>query len=148
MPALGENMRVQREVKIEVAFSSDVGKDEQQIFSDRLKSVGVMVNEPPPAVRQIEWLVLAILPLHALLSKGGEDAYEALKSAVKDLFERRRNLSQEPSSVILEDEHRDITITLEPGLPEEAYQQLRSIDPAMYADGSNLHYERDQNRWQ
>ncbi|MFF5713810.1 hypothetical protein [Streptomyces sp. NPDC012756] len=141
-------MHVHREVKIEVTFSSDVGKDEQQIFSDRLKSVGMMVSEPPPAVRQIEWLVLAILPLHTLLSKAGEDAYEALKSAVKDLFERMRNLSQEPSPVILEDDQREITITLESGLPEEAYQQLRSIDPAMYADGSNLHYEREHNRWQ
>lgn len=141
-------MHTQKEVAIEVTFSSDVGKDEQQIFSNRLRSVGVMVSEPPSAVRLVEWLALVIFPLHALLSKGGEDAYEALKSAVKDLFERRRGLSQEPPPVMLEDEQREITVTLEPDLPEEAYQQLRSIDPAVYADGTNLYYERDNNRWQ
>ena len=100
---------------------------------------------------ELQWLVLASLPLQAFLSGlGGEavkDGYRALRDLVGRLV-RRGQTAPEPATrpLVLQDERTGLRIVLEADLPQSAYEELAVLDLSAFAIGP-LHYDRTHGRW-
>ncbi|MCX5051838.1 MULTISPECIES: hypothetical protein [unclassified Streptomyces] len=100
---------------------------------------------------ELQWLVLASLPLQAFLSGlGGEavkDGYRALKGLVGRLAGRDDAApAQAPRPLVLHDERTMLRIVLEADLPQGAYEQLAALDLSRFTVGP-LHYDRALGRW-
>ncbi|MGA5564727.1 hypothetical protein ACPCUV_26660 [Streptomyces platensis] len=129
----------------EVQFSDEVTDDQASSFKDNLRSAGLdIIPETRGAlIEAIPWLVLISLPMQSFLSSAGEDAYQALRNAVRDLF---RATVQARNSAILEDDSSGIQVILESDLPDDAYQQLRDLDLRQFSVGP-LIYDRNRHCW-
>jgi len=100
---------------------------------------------------ELQWLVLASLPLQAFLSGlGGEavkDGYRALKDLVGRLARHGETApAQALRPLVLHDERTGLRIVLEADLPQGAYEQLAVLDLSRFAVGP-LHYDRALGRW-
>jgi hypothetical protein len=91
-----------------------------------------------------EWLVLAVLPLQALLSglgsKLAEDVYQRLKDVVGRIL-RRSNPGRRDRALVLQDTTTGLQVVL------EAYQQLVTLDLSAL-HGGPVRYDRSRNAWQ
>jgi hypothetical protein len=100
---------------------------------------------------ELQWLVLASLPLQAFLSGlGGEavkDGYRTLKDLVRRLTHPGGAApAQPPRPVVLQDERTGLRIVLEADLPQRAYEQLATLDLSRFTVGP-LHYDRAHGTW-
>ncbi|MGW0843747.1 hypothetical protein ACWD26_27115 [Streptomyces sp. NPDC002787] len=146
----------QAPLRAELLVSQDVSEELQRELTERFHGLGLL----PVRVRRVlahrgpaelQWLVLAALPLQAFLSGlGGEavkDGYRVLKDLVGRLV--RPGVTGEdtaPRPLVLQDERTGLRIVLEPGLPQEAYEQLAVLDLTRFSVGP-LHYDRALGRW-
>ncbi|WP_327353228.1 hypothetical protein [Streptomyces sp. NBC_01304] len=93
---------------------------------------------------QLEWLILATLPLQAFLgglgSKLADDAYRKLRDAV-----RRTPPAPTPRPVVIEDRDTGVRVLLTPDLDEAAYRQLREIDLALVR--GTIRYDTVARAW-
>jgi hypothetical protein len=98
----------------------------------------------------VEWLVLAMLPLHAFLSGLGsnlaEDLYQGLKDVVGRIL-RRSKPGRHERALVLQDTATGLQVVLEAELPIEAYQQLVTLDLSAF-HGGTMRYDRSRNAWQ
>jgi hypothetical protein len=106
-----------------------------------------------PAQRSLngaEWLVLAVLPLHAFLSGLGsnlaEDLYQGLKDVVGRIL-RRSKPGRHKRALVLQDTATGLQVVLEPDLPIEAYRELVALDLSAFHVGT-VRYNRSRNAWQ
>ncbi|WP_326817060.1 hypothetical protein OIE61_14075 [Streptomyces sp. NBC_01762] len=129
----------------EVRFSEGVTADHASVFEDDLRSAGLDIIEKVRGVEveTISWLVLISLPMQSFLSSLGEDAYQTLKKAIRDLF---KSAGEPESSAVLQDDLSGIQVILESDLPEDAYQQLRGLDLRQFS-GVPLRYDRNEHCW-
>lgn len=99
---------------------------------------------------ELQWLVLAALPLQAFLSGLGgaatEDAYEGLKHLVNRVLGRPSKQSDDGRVLVLRDTGSNLEIVLEADLPAAAYQQLLQLDLSRFRRGP-LHYDLARGRW-
>jgi hypothetical protein len=97
------------------------------------------------------WVVIAapLVPFfNSLMTKAGEDAYQIIKVFVGGLLAARK-LEGEENHVILRDPDQRVDIVIEPDLPDEAFQQLLSIDPAKLDRNIRvLEWDRSAKKWQ
>jgi len=139
------------------------GADEQRLL-DALTGCGLTANvRVVPAVRgaaTLTWIVLLALPMQGfaltLGTKAAEDAYARLRAVLRRMADHHHELASEPpassppvskqASLILQDTATSIQFVLEPGLPDDAYQQLTILDISRLR--GPLHYDRAQSRWQ
>ncbi|MGH3717770.1 MAG: hypothetical protein ACRDRI_02825 [Pseudonocardiaceae bacterium] len=137
----------------ELLLSSNITEQQAQDVARAFSRFGVatrarrVLNHRGPA--DLEWLVLAALPLQAFLTGLGTEAvkdfYAALKSLVGHLpLPSRPVPNQVP--LVLQDSRSGVRIVLEPDLPGQAYQQLLGLDLGRYRTGP-LHYDRAAQRW-
>ncbi|MFF5546834.1 hypothetical protein [Streptomyces olivaceoviridis] len=125
-------------------FGEDIPRDMSQHLLDTLSALGVHTSSPRPNVRSIELLLLlVILPLQAFLSSMGEDAYRALRQAIEDLFQAS---GAEGRKAAFQDRETELQVLLEPGLPEEAYEQLHSLDLSRFGSGT-LSFNHGSKCW-
>jgi hypothetical protein len=114
-------------------------------------SVRVRIMPPRRAASDLQWLVLAVLPVQAFLSGIGTEianhAYERFQEAVRTLL-RRKHPDQPGATrpVVLQDATTGLRIVLEPDLPADGYRQLLTLDLSPFRLGP-LHYDRAKHRW-
>jgi hypothetical protein len=98
----------------------------------------------------VEWLVLAMLPLQALLSglgsKLAEDVYSGFKEVVGRIL-RQSSPGRRERVLVLQDTATGLQVVLEPDLPTEAYRRLVELDLLAFRHGP-IRYDRSLNAWQ
>jgi hypothetical protein len=115
-------------------------------------SVRVRILPRRRSATEVQWLLLAALPLQAFLTSVGgkiaDDAYKEFQEAVRKLLHREHAVNQRSAArpMVLQDTVSGLQIVLDHDLPPEGYQQLLSLDPSRFHLGP-LHYDRAQQRW-
>jgi len=128
--------------------------DRERLLVDGLASLGVTgrVKVVPArrALDQLHWVALVALPLQAFLTAVGgklaHDAYREFTKVIRGLLNRGEPTAGLPRPMVLQDTATGIQVVLEPGLPDEAYQQLLSLDLSQFQLGP-VHYDSGQSRW-
>ncbi|MGH3795774.1 MAG: hypothetical protein ACRDSP_12895 [Pseudonocardiaceae bacterium] len=137
----------------ELLLSSDVTEQQEQDVLTTFSRFGVVtrarraLSHRGPA--ELEWLVLAALPLQAFLSGMGAEAVKDVYAGLKRLVGRLPPPAgpvQHRAPLVLQDARSGVRIVLEPDLPEQAYRQLLGLDLSRYRTGP-LHYDRAARRW-
>ena len=113
-------------------------------------SARVRIVPPRRGGSELQWLVLAALPLQAFLTSIGgkiaDDAYTGFQSAVNKLLRRESPQLPHPRPMVLQDTVSGLRIVLDHDLPPEGYQQLLTLDLSRYRLGP-VHYDRVHQRW-
>jgi hypothetical protein len=128
--------------------------DQEGLLVDGLALVGVTGRVKVVPVRrgldQLNWLLLVALPLQGFLTAVGgklaQEAYREFTKRVRGLLDRGQQQSGKSRPLVLQDTATGIQVVLEPGMPEEGYQQLLSLDLSQFQLGP-VHYDPDQRRW-
>jgi hypothetical protein len=114
-------------------------------------SARVRVLSPRRGTSELQWVILAALPLQAFLTgigtKIADDAYKGFQEAVRKL--RRQEPADklpDPPPMVLQDSASGLRIVLDHDLPADGYQQLLALDVSQYRLGP-VHYDRAQRRW-
>lgn len=136
----------------ELLLTHDVSAELERELDAGFRALGapaVRVRRPVghrgPA--ELQWLVLASLPLQAFLSGLGAEAVTVLKGLVRRLARRGESApDQVPRPLVLHDERTGLRIVLEADLPPGAYEQLTALDLSGFAVGP-LHYDRARAMW-
>ncbi|WP_405868194.1 MULTISPECIES: hypothetical protein [unclassified Streptomyces] len=142
-------------LRAELLLTHDVSAELERELTSGFRELGApavrvrrTVDHRGPA--ELQWLVLASLPLQAFLSGlGGEavkDGYRAFKDLVGRLTQHGAPPVQAPRPLVLQDERSGLRIVLEADLPQGAYEQLAVLDLSRFAVGP-LHYDRAHGRW-
>jgi hypothetical protein len=127
----------------------------QDVIVDTLAALGASARvKAVPSRRggsELQWMILATLPLQAFLAglgtKIADDAYQALQDAVRRLLRRKpAGRATVIRPLILQDASTGLQIILEHDLPAEGYRQLMILNLSRYRRGP-LHYDRTQRRW-
>jgi hypothetical protein len=114
-------------------------------------SARVRVLPPRRGASELQWLILAALPLQAFLTgigtKIADDVYQGFQDAVRKLLHRQPAGPQSaPRPMVLQDTASGLRVVLDHDLPAEGYRQLLALDLSQYRLGP-LHYDRAQRRW-
>jgi hypothetical protein len=114
-------------------------------------SVRVRILPPRRSASDLQWLVLAALPLQAFLTSIGgkiaDDAYKGFQNAVRKLLHREHTAERSAARpMVLQDTASGLQIVLDHDLPADGYQELLSLDLSRFRLGP-LHYDRAQQRW-
>jgi hypothetical protein len=141
-------------LKAEILVAASVSSDKEQALVQAFRDVGVSARTRVlPARRggeQLQWLVLAALPLQAFLGALGSEVakgtYEGLKRLVAVVIGGRLEQPGSSQVLVLEDSPSRLQIVLEADLPTDAYRQLVELDLSAIRQGP-LHYDRQRSRW-
>jgi hypothetical protein len=128
--------------------------DQEKLLVDGLALVGVTSRVRVVPVRrgldQLNWLLLVALPLQGFLTAVGgqlaQDAYREFTKRVRRLLGRGEQKAGKSRPVVFQDTATGVQVVLEPGIPEEGYQQLLSLDLSQFRLGP-VHYDVGQRRW-
>ncbi|MFG2000967.1 hypothetical protein ACGFNU_17650 [Spirillospora sp. NPDC048911] len=159
MPAMVGDGRITAEILV----SSQFEEGEERAVASAFAELGVESRVRVVPVRrgpgELQWLVLAALPLHAFLSGIGttlaKEATLGLKSLVKQAIggrqgrqgpQGRREVADEAPVLVLQDPDTRLQIALEADLPDEAYAALVSADLSSLGKGT-LRYDRHLGEW-
>lgn len=137
-----------------VYVDARVGGDGERWLVGHLADLGVDADvKVVPARRstvELHWLVLVALPLQAFLAGlGGKlatDAYDGLKRLTRRLVARPDTAGLAPAPLVLQDTASGLRIILEVDLPDEAYEQLFTLDLPRFGVES-VRYDRCAHRW-
>jgi len=138
----------------EVLLAADVPAEQEQAAIEAFDALGVAVRGRVVPVRRgsadVQWLLLASLPLQAFLSTLGasvaDGATQALKRMVGRIHGSQPEAAPAPRPLILQDAATRLQIVLEAGLPTEAYDSLVSLDLSKFRHGP-LHYDQHRGAW-
>jgi hypothetical protein len=147
-------MNVSSPLKADVLIAAGLSPAERQDIIDALASAGVAAHPRMiPAHRgagELQWLVLASLPLQAFLSGLGsamaENVSETLKRIVGRIRQTQHPAARSNQILVLQDTKTRLQVVLEADLPAEAYEALVSIDLSKYRKGP-LHYDWQRHKW-
>ena len=138
----------------EILVAAEVPAEQEQAVIKEFGALGVAVHgRVVPAHRgsvDVQWLLLATLPLQAFLSTLGASSANGATQALKRLVGRLHGSQPEgapaPRPLILQDAASRLQIVLEAGLPTEAYDSLVSLDLSKFRHGP-LHYDQHRGAW-
>jgi hypothetical protein len=139
----------------ELFTDGQLSADRADLIAGALTALGVSVRVKILPRRRsasdLQWLVLAALPLQAFLTSIGgnfaDDAYKGFQDAVRKLLHREHAAEQAAvRPMVLQDTDSGLQIVLDHDLPADGYQQLLSLDLSRFRLGP-LHYDRSQQRW-
>jgi hypothetical protein len=141
-------------LKAEVLVAASVPPDKEQALVQAFRAVGVAVRTrvipPRRGVGDLQWLVLATLPLQAFLGGLGSEVakgtYEGLKRLVAVVVGDQPEPARPGQVLVLDDPTSRLQIVLEADLPTDAYRQLVELDLSAIRQGP-LHYDRQRSRW-
>jgi hypothetical protein len=98
-------------------------------------------------VGELQWLLLAVLPLLSTLgSTLADGASKGLKRLVGRVLGAGRETASPPPVLVLEDAVTRLQVVLEGDLPADAYEALLSLDLSEFQRGP-LHYDRHRGAW-
>lgn len=138
----------------EVLVTAEVSARDEQTIVEIFRDLDVIAHPRMVPTRRgmmgLEWVVLATLPLHALLSGFGSAAADDLARGLKNLVARvvgpKCKTVSAPRVMVLQDAATRLQIVLEADLPAEAYQELVALDLSAFRQGP-VHYDRQRGRW-
>jgi hypothetical protein len=138
----------------EVLIAAEVSAEEEQAIVEAFRALGVAARARMVPTRrsleQLQWLVLAALPLHAFLSELGsaaaQDAAQCLKRLVGRVVGTKRATASSEQVLVLQDAVTRLQVVLEADLPLEAYQALVALDLSVFRQGP-VHYDRQRGKW-
>jgi hypothetical protein len=138
----------------EILITAEVSAEEEQAIVEAFRALHVAARSrmvpTRRGVEELQWLVLATLPLHAFLSGIGSAAAEDLAKGMKRLIGRvvgaKRKTALSEQILVLQDTATRLQIVLEADLPTEAYQALVALDLSVFRQGP-VHYDRQRGRW-
>jgi hypothetical protein len=121
-----------------------------ELIAGTMRTLGISARVtviPPRRGGDLQWLILAALPLQAFLSGIGgrfaEDAYTYLRDAARTLLHQEQPAAR---PMVLQDTASGLQIILEHDLPSKAYEQLLGLDLSSFRLGP-VHYDRAEERW-
>jgi hypothetical protein len=138
----------------EVLVTAEVPAKQEQAIVEAFLAIGVTARSRVVPTRrgvgELQWLVLAVLPLHAFLqgvgAKLAEGTYQGLARLIATVVGNRSGTSRSDRVMVLEDLTTRLQILLEADLPTDAYRQLVTLDLSAIQRGP-LHYDRHRGRW-
>ena len=138
----------------DVLLTAEVPLEQEQAIVEAFGALGVAARARTVPTRrgagELQWLVLATLPLHAFLSALGstlaQEASQGVKRLVGQLLGARRVTASPPPVLVLQDAATRLQVVLEADLPTDAYPALLSLDLSAFQKGP-LHYDRHAGRW-
>ncbi|MGH3867667.1 MAG: hypothetical protein ACRDQ4_16325 [Pseudonocardiaceae bacterium] len=138
----------------EVLVTAEVSTEQQQAIVEAFHALDVAPRTRMVPTRrgleQLQWLVLATLPLHALLSGLGSAAAADVAQGLKHLVDRvlgaARKTATTPQVLVLQDAATRLQVVLEADLPAQAYQALVALDLSAFRQGP-VHYDRQRGTW-
>jgi hypothetical protein len=138
----------------EILITAEVSAEEEQAIVEAFRALGVAARARMVPTRrsleQLQWLVLAALPLHAFLSELGsaaaQDAAQCLKRLVGRVVGTKRATASSEQVLVLQDAVTRLQVVLEADLPLEAYQALVALDLSVFRQGP-VHYDRQRGKW-
>jgi len=146
----------------DVFIDSQVRQEQEDLIVAALTALGVSVRvrvlPPLRGAEDLQWLILAALPLQSFLtsigSKFADDAYRGFQSALSKISHKepadhadQAALAQPaPKPVVLQDATSGIQVVLPPDLPAAGYDQLLALDLSRFRFGP-VHYDQAQQRW-
>jgi hypothetical protein len=141
-------------VKAEVLIAAGMSKAHQLDIIEAFTMAGIDAHARViPAHRgagELQWLVLAALPLQAFLSGLGsamaESVSHVLNRIVRKISQTEHPATQSNRVLILQDAGTRLQIVLEADLPSQAYDALMSVDLSKYRTGP-LHYDQQRHEW-
>jgi len=138
----------------EVLLAEEVPPEQEQAIVEAFSTLGVAAHARMVPTRrgvgELQWLLLAVLPLQAFLSSLGsrlaDEASQGLKRLIARLLGARRETASPPPVLVLQDAATRLQVVLEAGLPASAYEALLSLDLSKFHKGP-LHYDRYRGAW-
>jgi hypothetical protein len=139
----------------DVIIDGQLSPDEEELIIAALAALRVSAQvRIRPRLRgasDLQWLVLAALPLQAFLTSIGgkvaDDAYTAFQNAVRKILRREPDAEKPaPRPIVLQDATTGLQVILDHDLPPEGYQQLLSLDLSKFRVGP-VQFDRLQQRW-
>jgi hypothetical protein len=139
----------------EVLVTPEVSAEEEQEIVEAFRGLDVTARPrmiyARRSLEQLQWLVLATLPLHAFLSGLGSAAAQDIAQGLKRLVGRvggatPTTATSQQQVLVLQDVATRLQVVLEADLPEEAYQALVMLDLSVFQQGP-VHYDRHRGRW-
>jgi hypothetical protein len=138
----------------EVLLAAEVSPEQEQAITEAFSALGVAIRARiVPARRgtaELQWLLLAMLPLQAFLSTLGStfanEGSQTLQRLVGRVHRARHETAPRQSVLVLQDTATRLQIVLEPDLAADAYEALLSLDLSKFQKGP-LHYDRYRGRW-
>ena len=129
-------MRNSDPLAAEVLVTAEVSAEKEQAIVEAFRALGVVARTRMVPTRrgleQLQWLVLAALPLHAFLSGLGSAAAQDVAQSFKRLVGRvlgvKRKTEPVPQVLVLQDAETRLQVVLEADLPAEAYEALVALD--------------------
>jgi hypothetical protein len=139
----------------DIFVDGQLSSEREDLIVDALTALGVSARvrilPRRRSASELQWLVLAALPLQAFLTNIGgkiaDDTYKRFQNAVRKIL-RREHTAERPTTrpMVLQDTTSGLRIVLDHDLPAEGYQQLLSLDLSLFRLGP-VHYDRTQQRW-
>ena len=138
----------------EILVTAEVSPEQEQAIVETFGALGVAARARTVPTRrgvgELQWLVLATLPLHAFLTALGttlaQDVSQGLKRLVSHGLGTRHEAASPPPVLVLQDAATRLQVVLEADLPTGAYPALLSLDLSTFQKGP-LHYDRHAGRW-
>ena len=136
----------------EVLVAAEVPVEQERAIVLAFGDLGVAARARAVPTRrgaaELQWLVLAALPLQAFLSGLGSSLADGASKGLKRLVGRVLGSRPEPAPhvLVLQDAETRLQVVLEPDLPTEAYRALLRLDLSAFRAGP-LHYDRHGGRW-
>jgi hypothetical protein len=138
----------------EILVTAEASAEEEQAIGEAFRALDIATRTRMVPTRrgleQLQWLVLATLPLHALLSGLGsaaaQDLAQGLESLVGRVLGALRKTGIGPQVLVLQDAATRLQVVLEADLPAEAYQALVALDLSAFRQGP-VHYDRQRGEW-
>ena len=138
----------------EILLTAEVTPERERAIVEAFGALGVTGRARTVPTRrgvgELQWLVLATLPLHAFLSSLGstlaQEASEGVKRLVGQGLGTRREAASPPPVLVLQDAATRLQVVLEADLPTDAYEALLSLDLSLFQKGP-LHYDRHGGQW-
>jgi hypothetical protein len=138
----------------EILVTAEVSAEEEQTIVEAFRALDIATRTrmvpTHRGLEQLQWLVLATLPLHALLSGLGSAAAQDLAQGLKRLVGRVLGALHKtgiaPQVLVLQDAATRLQVVLEADLPAEAYQALVALDLSAFRQGP-VHYDRQRGKW-
>ncbi|MGH3798224.1 MAG: hypothetical protein ACRDSP_25520 [Pseudonocardiaceae bacterium] len=138
----------------QVLVTTEVSPGQEQAIVDAFRALGVAAHIRVVPTRrgpdEMQWLMLATLPIQAMLSGVGAAVAENLGRSVKHLvgrvFRDRDAAKSCRQVLVLREADTGLQVVLEAGLPEEAYSALVALDLSAFEQGP-VHYDLRRRRW-
>jgi hypothetical protein len=138
----------------EVLVADTVSADREQRIAEAFRSLEITARTRVVPTRRslgdVQWLVLALVPLQAFLSGLGsimaEDAHRALRRLVGQVLKEGSEVQEPDQVLVLQDSVTRMQVVLEADLPADAYQQLIALNFSQIRHGP-IHYDRQRRAW-